>query len=132
MWALFYGPLTNNFICYSFESTYMNAFGYVWFLSFICTVLSIRIVIFAYIPMSRYQREVIRIRKSKKDRLHNGQRKKYKRTNNDLQSIHIKQKIEQHECFSGCVSSIRSVIVSLRFVFYPWHLHFIFHRWCVR
>jgi hypothetical protein len=56
MWALFYGPLTNNFICYSFESTYMNAFGYVWFLSFICTVLSIRIVIFVYIPMSRYQR----------------------------------------------------------------------------
>jgi hypothetical protein len=35
---------------------------------------------------------VIRIRKSKKDRQHNGQ--KEKRTNNDLQSIHIKLKIE--------------------------------------
>ena len=39
---------------------------------------------------------VIRIRKSK-DRQHNGQKKKYKRTNNDLQSIHIKLKIEKHE-----------------------------------
>ena len=33
-------------------------------------------------------KRVIRIRKSKKDRQHNGQ--KYKRTNNDLQNIHIK------------------------------------------
>jgi hypothetical protein len=39
---------------------------------------------------------VIRIRKSK-DRQNNGQRKKDKRTNNDLQNIHIKLKIEQHE-----------------------------------
>ena len=37
---------------------------------------------------------VIRIRISKKIRQHNGQKKKYKRTNNDLQNIHIKQKIE--------------------------------------
>ena len=29
----------------------------------------------------------IRIRKSKKDRIHNGQKEKDKRTNNDLQSI---------------------------------------------
>ena len=36
----------------------------------------------------------IRIRKSQKDRQHNGQKKKVTRTNNDLQSIHIKQKIE--------------------------------------
>ena len=34
---------------------------------------------------TRYQREVIRIRKSKKNR----QKKKYKKTNNDLQNIHI-------------------------------------------
>ena len=33
---------------------------------------------------------VIRIRKSKKNRQHNGQKKKYKRTNNDLQNIHRK------------------------------------------
>jgi len=33
---------------------------------------------------------VIRIRKSKMERLHNGQKKKDKRTNNDLQNIHIK------------------------------------------
>jgi hypothetical protein len=32
---------------------------------------------------------VIRIRKSKKNKQHNGQKKKYKRTNNDLQDIHI-------------------------------------------
>jgi hypothetical protein len=29
-----------------------------------------------------------------KDRQHNGQKKKYKRINNDLQNIHIKLKIE--------------------------------------
>ena len=33
-------------------------------------------------------------RKSKKNRQHNGQEKKFKRTNNDLQNIHIKLKIE--------------------------------------
>jgi hypothetical protein len=37
---------------------------------------------------------VIRIRISKKNRQHNGQKKKYKRTNNILQNIHIKLKIE--------------------------------------
>jgi hypothetical protein len=36
---------------------------------------------------------VIRIRISKKDRQHNGQKKKYKRTNNDLQNMHIKLKM---------------------------------------
>ena len=36
----------------------------------------------------------IRIRKLKKDRQHNGQKKKDKRTNNDLQNIHIKLNIE--------------------------------------
>jgi hypothetical protein len=36
---------------------------------------------------------VISIRISKKNRQHNGQQKKYKRTNNDLQNIHIKLKI---------------------------------------
>ena len=36
---------------------------------------------------------VIRIRISK-NRQHNDQKKKYKRTNNDLQNIHIKLKIE--------------------------------------
>ena len=33
---------------------------------------------------------VIRIRISKKNKQHNGQKKKYKRTNNDQQNIHIK------------------------------------------
>ena len=36
---------------------------------------------------------IIRIRISK-NRQYNGQKKKYKRTNNDLQSMHIKLKIE--------------------------------------
>jgi hypothetical protein len=36
----------------------------------------------------------IRICISKKNRQHNGQKKKYKRTNNDQQNIHIKLKIE--------------------------------------
>jgi len=36
----------------------------------------------------------IRIRKSKKNRQHNNERKKEKRTNNDLQNINIKLKIE--------------------------------------
>jgi hypothetical protein len=39
---------------------------------------------------------VIRICISK-NRQHKGQKKKYKRTNNDLQNIHIKLKIEYHE-----------------------------------
>ena len=34
------------------------------------------------------------MRKSKKDRQHNGQKKKDKSTNNNLQNIHIKLKIE--------------------------------------
>jgi hypothetical protein len=37
---------------------------------------------------------VIRIRKSKKNRQHNDQKKKHKRTNNELQNKHIKLKIE--------------------------------------
>jgi hypothetical protein len=41
----------------------------------------------------RYQR----IRTSKKNRQHNDQKKKYKRTNNDQQNIHIKLMIEQRE-----------------------------------
>jgi hypothetical protein len=40
---------------------------------------------------------VIRIRISTKNRKHNGRKKNHKRTNNDLQNIHIKLKIEQHE-----------------------------------
>jgi hypothetical protein len=37
---------------------------------------------------------VIRICKSKKNRQHNGQKKKYKRAKNNLQNIHIKLKIK--------------------------------------
>ena len=49
-----------------------------------------------WIVITTAQNEVIRIRKSK-DRQHNDQKKKDKRTNNDPQYIHIKLKIEQHE-----------------------------------
>jgi hypothetical protein len=41
-------------------------------------------------------KEAIRISKSK-DKQHNGQKKRDKRTNNDLQNIYIKLKIEEHE-----------------------------------
>jgi hypothetical protein len=37
---------------------------------------------------------VIRIRLSKKNKQHNGQKEKCKKTNNDLQYIHIKLQIE--------------------------------------
>ena len=40
---------------------------------------------------------VIRIRNSIKNTQHNDQKKKYKRTNNNLQNIYIKQKIEERE-----------------------------------
>jgi len=40
---------------------------------------------------------VIRICKSKKNRQHIDQKKKYKGINNDLQNIHIKLKIELYE-----------------------------------
>jgi hypothetical protein len=40
---------------------------------------------------------VIRIRKSKKNRQHNVHKQKDERTNNNLQNIHIKLKIEQSE-----------------------------------
>ena len=39
-------------------------------------------------------KRVIRILKSKKDRQHSGQKIKEKKSNNDLQNIHIKPKIE--------------------------------------
>jgi hypothetical protein len=53
----------------------------------------------AFSPKTKYlkfedTKGVIGIRISKKNRQHNGQKKKYKRTNNDLQNIHIKLKIE--------------------------------------
>jgi hypothetical protein len=41
----------------------------------------------------------IRFRISKKNRQHNGQKTKYKRTNNDLQNIHIKLKIKPFGIF---------------------------------
>ena len=46
-----------------------------------------------------YQR-VNQNRISKKNRQHNGQKKKHKRTNNDLQNIHIKLKIEKTTVFT--------------------------------
>ncbi len=46
------------------------------------------------VAMSEDTKGVFRIRISKTNRQHNGQKEKHKRTNNDLQNIHIKQKIE--------------------------------------
>jgi hypothetical protein len=60
-------------------------------------VLYIRYLRFYYTPIQEEFEDtkgVIRIRISKKNRQHNGQKKKDKGTNNDLQNIHIKLKIE--------------------------------------
>jgi hypothetical protein len=49
-----------------------------------------------YAPIEEFEdtKGSIRIHISKKNRQHNGQKKKYKRTNNDLENIHIKLKIK--------------------------------------
>ena len=55
--------------------------------------------VFQFIPMQEEFEDtkgVIRIRILKKNRQHNGQKKKYKSTNNDLENIYIKLKIELH------------------------------------
>ena len=53
-----------------------------------------------------------RNRISKKNRQHNGQKKKYNRTNNDLQIIHIKLKIEYHEYLNKMVNKYVSYHVT--------------------
>jgi hypothetical protein len=40
----------------------------------------------------------IKIRTSKKNRQHNGQKKKYKNTNNDLQNIHERISLQGKKC----------------------------------
>jgi hypothetical protein len=53
------------------------------------------LVIYSNVVGGKYEdtKWVIIICKSKKDRQHNGQKKKDKMTNNDLQNIHIQLKI---------------------------------------
>jgi hypothetical protein len=58
---------------------------------------------------------VIRINKSKKNGQHNGQKKKDKRTNNDLQNIHIKLKIEYILCYRKLKTLSMSLILDLLF-----------------
>jgi len=63
---------------------------------FSCNLSYIYLIIIEYVPYAEEcedTKEVIRIRISK-DRQHNDRKKKYKGTNNDLQNIHIKLKIE--------------------------------------
>ena len=55
-------------------------------------------------------KEVIRIRKPKKNKQHNGQKKKYNRTNSDLQNIHLKLKKWE---ISGLYLSIANVIFDI-------------------
>jgi len=52
---------------------------------------------------------LIRVRKSKKDRQHNGQKIKNKRTNNDLQNVHIKDRIARTPLKQGVNSGLRMV-----------------------
>jgi xanthine dehydrogenase molybdopterin-binding subunit B len=47
-------------------------------------------------------KEVIRIRTSSKDRQHNGQQKKYKRTNNDLQINKSSSLLKNEMTLNGC------------------------------
>ena len=59
-------------------------------------IFYIRLMMY-YVEELEDTKGVIIIRKSWKGRQHNDQKKKDKRTNNNLQNIHIKLKIEQHE-----------------------------------
>ena len=62
-----------------------------------CLILKFDITILimsAELPSKKKHNIALQIEISKKNRQHNGQKKKYKRTNNDLQNIHAKLKIE--------------------------------------
>ena len=61
------------------------------------TVQNDRPYLFDWEEVFKDTKGAIRIRILKKNRQHNGQKKKDKRTNNDQQNIHIKLKIEEHE-----------------------------------
>jgi hypothetical protein len=54
----------------------------------------LRNIVYVQDEMFEETKVVIRIRKTKKDRQYNVRKKKDKRTNNDLQNIHLKLKIE--------------------------------------
>ena len=58
------------------------------------SVIVVSVIIFFSLEEFEDTKGAIRNRISKKNRQHNGQKKKDKRTNNDLQNIHIKLKIE--------------------------------------
>jgi len=60
----------------------------------VCYVLPANNVIHVFKEEFEDTKGAIRIRISKKNRQHTGQQKKYKRTNNDLQNIHIQLKID--------------------------------------
>jgi hypothetical protein len=62
-------------------------------LVFIETILYIVFNLQSFKEEFEHTKRIIRIRKSK-NRQDNDQRKKYKRTNNDLENIHIQLKIE--------------------------------------
>ena len=62
-----------------------------------CLILKFDITILimsAELPSKNKHNIALQIEISKKNRQHNGQKKKYKKTKNDLQNIHIKLKIE--------------------------------------
>ena len=59
-----------------------------------CSICMANLQLKVFSTSDSYAKGVIRIRKLKKKRQRNGQKKKYKKTNNDLQNIHIKLKIE--------------------------------------
>ena len=72
---------------------FLNNYNYVPFYGKVCVVDPTNIAKAVLKEEFEDTKGVIRIRISK-NRQHNGQKKKYKRINNDLQNIHIKLKIE--------------------------------------
>ena len=65
-------------------------------------VIRIRISKKNRIQWPKYTKRVIKIRISKTNRQHNDQKKKDKRTNNDLQNIHIKLKSNTNPTENRC------------------------------
>ena len=77
---------------------------------------------------------VIRIRKSKKNRQHNGQKKKDKRTNNDLQNIHIQCLIStldiQCKYYNLFIFDFIYIIIDHLFILYTYiYIFFITPKW---
>ena len=112
---------TERIVCLHFIHRRSPSFGRV--------VIGIR-----YVNYRKSLSGVIRIRNSKKSRQHNGQEKKDKRTNNDLQNIHIKlssntnptknrgwtQVLRKVECSDSSCGARRVILVTNLVISHEW------------